>query len=607
MPGIAGIVNPLADISNQCSHICPVSDAVRTRGPVGTSLYISPHCIMACRIANESMPGESPCVTKIKQHDKEYIIVMDGTIYNYRELRSQLESYGCKFQGNSFSELVGYGYAIWNSACFMKLNGLFALAIWVVDDKKLVLARDHIGAKPLYYSFLRSTMVFASEIGGVTSHPLFKAEVGVEGLSELICLSPRNTPGNAVIKGIHELRPAHYLTFSPGGTVISRYWRIEEREHTDSAEETARQIRELITESISMQTTADYPVCGLLSGGLYSSLITAIICKNKHALFNHVYNTWSVEYEKSSKLTSMSFQSDSDIPWIRWICRELGTRHHYILLSTEDLLEALFEASEARGSPGTGDYDSALMLLFREISKEFPTIISGDCSDELFGYGIRSADHSATGRRRFPWVSNLAERISVFSTEIVEWIKPYEYIDKCYEEALFEYPRFALNATGLKKDFEAQWFSLYWNLPCILGRLDRTSMSYNLQARVPLCDYRLIEYLWNVPIDMKRYNGVDRGILIKSVQDLLPREILERKKRAFPRPIDPLYGEKIRNALKESVYDTESALRYLLDIRTLESMMRQQDACKRQTSYQQLFIWLIQLNGFFKSHNIRVL
>lgn len=607
MPGIAGIVNPLADISNQYSHICPVSDAVRTRGPAGTSLYISAHAIMASRTGHDGIPNENRTFAKIKYHDKEYRIIMDGAIYNYHELRSQLESYGCRFEGNTFSELVGYGYAIWDLACFRKLNGLFALAIWIADEKKLVLARDHVGAKPLYYSFIGSTMVFASEIRGITSHPLFKPEIAVEGLAELICLSPRNTPGSTVIKGIHELRPAHCLTFGPEGMSVSRYWIIEEREHTDSADETARQIREIITDAIFMQAEPGCPVCGLLSGGLYSSLITAIICKNKKKLSNYVYNTWSVEYEKGSKLIPTSFQSDPDIPWIRWICRELGTRHHYILLSTDDLLDALFEATEARGTPGTGDYDSALMLLFREIRKEFPVVISGDCSDELFGYGLRTYDHTSTGRRRFPWASNLAEKISVFNTEIVEWIKPYEFIEKCYEEALFEYPRFAMNATGLKKDYESEWFSLYWNLPFLLSRLDRTSMSYNLQARVPLCDYRLIEYLWNVPLEMKRYNGADRGLLRKSVEDLLPREILERKKRAFPRPTDPVYGEKIRNVLKEVIYDTESALRYLLDIKTLESMMRQQYQDKRHTSYLQLFIWLIQLHDFFRSYNIRAL
>lgn len=606
MPGIAGVINPLADISNQCSLILPVSEAVRTRGPAGTSLYISSHSIMAYRVANDCLSGENRHIARIKHQNKEYRVVMDGAIYNYRELRSQLESYGCRFEGNSYSELVGYGYAVWDTACFRRLNGLFALAIWIDEDKKLVLARDHVGAKPLYYSFLGNTMVFASEIRGITSHPLFKPEIDAEGLAELICLSPRNTPGNAVIKGIHELRPAHCLTFGPEGTTIQRYWRIEEREHTDSVNETARQIRELITDSIYMQITPGRPVCGLLSGGLYSSLITAIICKNEQGLLSHVYNTWSVEYEKSSKLVSMNFQIDTDVPWIRWICRELGTRHHYILLSTDDLLETLHEASEARGMPGTGDYDSALMLLFREIRKEFPVVISGDCSDELFGYCPKASELASSGKRRFPWASNLAEKLSVFTTEVVEWIKPFEFIDKCYEEALFEYPRFALNAKGLNKDYEPEWFSLYWNLPFQLSRLDRASMSYSLQARAPLCDYRLIEYMWNVPAEMKRYNNVERGLLIKSVQDLLPREILERKKHAFPKPADPAYGEKIRNMLREAAYDSESALRYLLDIRTLEAMMRQQDAGRRFRSYLQLFVWLIQLNDFFKSYNIRV-
>lgn len=606
MPGIAGIVNPMADISHQCSHICPVSDAIRARGPYGTGLYISPHSVMACRLS-EYKKGVSPQVTRISRYNREYVVVMDGTIYNYRELRSQLEASGCGFRENTFSELVGYGYAVWGNDCFMRFNGLFALAIWVSDERKLVLARDHIGAKPLYYSMLGSTMVFASEIGGITSHPLFRAEIDAEGLSELVCLSPLNTPGTTAIKGIRELRPAHYLTYTPEGTSISRYWRIEEREHTETPEKTAQKIIELITDSVLMQASDDFPVCGLLSGGLYSSIITAIICNNRHIIPGRVYNTWSVDYERSSRLTPLSFRTETDMPWTRWVCRELGTRHHYIILSTEDLLESLYDVSEAAVMPGAGDYDSALMLLFREIRREFPVVISGDCPDQLFGCSIKSTGDASPDIKRIPWTFSVSEKISILSTEIVEWIKPREYINKCYEEALFEYPRFAVNAKSLKKDYEPEWFSLYWNLPSILNRLDRTGMSHSLQARVPLCDYRLIEYLWNVPNDMKCYNGMDRGILIKAAQDLLPREVLVRKKHPFPRPVDPVYMEKIKCMVKETVYDNESALRHLLNIKALESMMRRKDDREHETSLHRLFIWLIQLNGFFRSYNIRAL
>lgn len=595
----------MADVAGQCSHICPVSDAIRARGPYGFGLYISANSVLASRTGSEVGAAFSPRVTKIRWNNKEYAIVMDGIIYNYREIRKQLESFGCRFSENTFSELAGYGYAVWDTALFERLNGVFALAIWVSDDKKLVLARDHVGAKPLFYSFLGNTMVFASEIRGITSHPLFRAEIDAEGLSELICLSPMNTPGSTAIKGIRELRPAHYLTYSPEGTSVSRYWKIEEKEHTDSPEETARRIRELIIGSVLNQASDDFPVCGLLSGGLYSSMITAIICREGKTPPGRIYNTWSVEYERSSRFASVSFRSDSDIPWIRWICRELGTRHHYIILSAEDLLETLSEASDAVITPGTGDHDSALMLLFREVRKEFPVVISGKCSDELFGCDTLGAEGPSPGM--IPWNFGVQDRISVLKAEIVEWIRPYEYMNKRYEEAVLDYPRFAANATGLRKDYEREWFSLYWLLPSVLGRLDRASMSYSLQTRVPLCDHRLIEYLWNVPLEMKRLSGADRGILVKAAQGLVPREILERKKRPFPRPVDPLYSEKIRNMLKETVYDNESVLRYLLDLKTLESMMRIQDERKLATSYHQLFLWLIQLNRFLRSFNIRVL
>lgn len=606
MSGITGLINPSEDISHQLNHICSVSDAIRTRGPNGSGLYVSPRSVLAQRVGCEGRQNDIPSVEKIRFLNKEYVLVLDGVIYNYLELRSELESYGCRFNGNSCAELIIYGYAVWNTACFKKMNGLFAVALWIADDSTLILARDHIGAKPLYYTLIGSTLIFASEIKGITSHPLFKATIGVEGLSELICLSPRNTPGSAVIKGIRELRPAHHLKYSPDGLSTARYWQIEEREHEDEADKTAEQIRDLIVDSVKMQMLSDCPLCGLLSGGLYSSMITAVICDHSRSLFNTIYNTWSVDYERSSRLTAQISQVESDTPWIRWICRKSGTRHHYIILSPSDLYEALPDVTEARGIPGMGDYDSALMLLFREIKKDFPIVLTGDCSDEVFG-GYKPHDSYATGKRRFPWASNLAEKINVFSNEIIDMVKPHEFIEKCYEEALFDYPKFAVNTAGLGRDKESEWFSLYWNLPCLLDRLDRMSMAFNLQTRVPLCDFRLIEYLWNIPVEMKQFNGTDRGLLRKSMRDYLPAGILERKKNPFPRPTDPVYEAKIRDMLRDIIYDTGSPLRYLLDMKTLESMMRQQGAGKRCPSYIQLYIWLIQLNDFFKNHNLTFL
>lgn len=607
MSGIAGMANPFENISHQCSYICSISDSIRTRGPNGTGLYASSHAILAHRAGDDFLQKDHKSIVRQSCKDQDYVVLLSGFIYNYKELRSELETHGCCFRGSSHAELVLYAYAVWHEACFLKLNGNYAFAVWIDRDRTLVLARDHFGAKPLYHTMMGSTLVFASEIRGITAHPHFKCTVGIEGLSELICLSPRNAPGSAVIKGIHELRPGHYAKYTPEGMATQRYWTIQEREHEDDPVKTAETIRELILDSVYRRMSSDAPFCGLLSGGLYSSLITSIVCEKGKNRNGNVFNTWSVDYEKSGKGPLLYGPDDIDTPWIRLMCRKAGTRHHYILLSVDDLLENLKEASDARGLPGMGDFDSSLMLLCREISKEYGVMLSGDCSDEVYGGGFKLQDHTGASKKRFPWSSHLAEKISIFSSEMIDTVKPYEFIEKCYEEALTEYLKFCPGAQRLARSCEAEWFSLYWSLPFLFDRLDRMSMAFNLEARAPLCDYRLVEYLWPIPPELKNLNGVERGLLRETFKDMLPPEILERPKSAYPRIVDPDYDNRIRSLLRDVIYDTGSPIRYLLEIKTLENMMRQQDQGKRYTSRSQLYSWLIQLNFFIRNNNITFL
>jgi asparagine synthase (glutamine-hydrolysing) len=604
MSGIAGMVNPFEDILLKSVNICSMSDAIRTRGANGAGHFISPHAVLLRRVGSSSFEGSS--VTKITIEGKTYVLTLDVVIFNSKELATELDLFGFECSSASCPELIIYAYIKWKEDFLKRLNGIFAIALWIAEDEVLILARDQVGAKPLFYYSSGSTLLFSSDIRGITCNPLSNVTMDSEGLSELICLSPRHTPGCGIIKGIYEVRPGCWLHYSKSGLKNARYWRIKEQPHEDDLGKTLETVRELIIDSVKRQMQSDVPLSGLLSGGLYSSLITAIAAENSKLLHSSIYNTWSVDFEKNNRgLRQRTQNGDSDTPWVRWVCRRVGTRHHYIILSSSDLADSLLDASEARGIPGMPDYDNSIMLLFREIRKDFSIVLSGDCSDEVFGSNIKASEHFTSGKRRLPWASNLSEKISIFKNDIIELIKPYEFIEKCYEEALAEYLKFAANSRQLAKGNEAQWFSLYWNLPCLLERLDRMGMACGLDVRVPFCDVRLIEYFWNIPPELRQLNNMDRGLLREAMRGHLPSDILERKKYPYPRIMDPDYEMKIKNMLFEIIQDPGSPVKPLLNLKTLESMMKQQqDLSRSYTSRSGLYGWIIQLNHFMKLNGI---
>jgi asparagine synthase (glutamine-hydrolysing) len=606
MAGIAGMVSPDEDILQKCVNICAMSDAIRTRGSSGAGHFISPRAAFLRRVSAINPIHDSNFISEQVVEGKTYVLIMDGTIFNQSELYQDLNSEKSCTGTLTCPELLIHAYVKWKEDFIRKLNGSFAFALWIQEDDILILARDQLGIKPLYYAISGRTLIFASDIKGITCHPLFETTLDIEGLSELICLSPRNTPGSGLLKGIHQVRPGHYLRFSREGLNTVRYWKMEKQTHEDDIVKTLETVRELVIDSVKRQMQSDVPLCGLLSGGLYSSLITAIVADYPMLLNNKIYNTWSVDFEKSSfSAKQRIYAGESDMPWIRWVCRRAGTRHHYIVLSPADLTDSLIEAAEARGIPGMPDYDTSLLLLFREIQKDFSIVLSGDCSDEVFGTGIRTNEYFTSGRKRLPWTSNLAEKISIFKNDVIDTIKPYEFIEKCYEEALADYPKFAVCDSSLNKENEAQWFSLYWNLPYMLERLDRMSMACGLEVRIPFCDTRLTEYFWNIPQELKRFNNMDRGLLREAMRGFLPSDILERKKNPFPHCLDPEYETKIKNMLIETVLDPCSPVKYLLNLKTLESMMKQhQDFNKRYTARSRLYGWIIQLDYFMRSNGI---
>jgi len=605
MSGIAGMVNPFEDIVYISSNLSEMSRLIHSRGTAGAGQFLTSNAVLLRRVGSEEASLNQPLIAEETVNGKDYVLLLDGVIFNMEELRTELSgSIPCS--DLSVQQLLIHAFCKWNTDLFRKLNGIFAIALWVKEDKNLILIRDQIGVKPLYYALTDKSLVFSSHIKGITGNPMINVKMDNEGLSELICLSPRHTPGSAVFHGVHELRPGHFITYSPEGFKSQRYWKIEERKHEDDIDKTFETIRELISDSVKRQIKTNTPLCGYLSGGLYSSIITSIVSSNPELLYGDVYNTWSVDYESDNgNKKQRAFTTDSDTPWVRWMCRKFGTRHHYIVLSSDDLAGSLLDAAEVRGFPGMADYDSSLLLLNREIQKDFNIVLSGECPDEIFGSNLRQTGHLAHSKKKLPWATNLAEKLSVFNTEIINMIKPYEFIEKCYEEALAEYLKFSVNSGRLDKEYEAQWFCLYWNLPSLMERLDTMGMAFGLETRVPLCDVRLIEYFWNIPQGLKRYNNRDRGLIREAMGGIIPQDIAARRKNPWPLTLDPEYEVKMKNMIMERIFDPGSPLKNLLNLKTLQSMMNQNyELSKPYTARSQFYGWLIQLDYFFRANGI---
>lgn len=274
MCGIVGWIDWQENLTQRGSLMEQMADTLCHRGPDARGQWLSPHAALAHRrlIVIDPQSGGQPM--SYQEGERSYTITYNGEIYNFRELRRELESYGHTFRTQSDTEVILHAYAEWGEACVQRLNGIFAFGLWDEQKQQLLLARDHLGVKPLYYAQRGSTILFGSELKVLLSHPLIKAEVDARGLAEILTFS--RVPGSGIYRDVYELRPGHMLLCRQSGLQIRRYWSLRSAPHTDDLATTAEYIRTLLEDTVKHQLIADVPVVTLLSGGLDSSGLTAM-------------------------------------------------------------------------------------------------------------------------------------------------------------------------------------------------------------------------------------------------------------------------------------------------------------------------------------------
>ncbi|WP_102713737.1 asparagine synthase (glutamine-hydrolyzing) [Paenibacillus castaneae] len=613
MCGITGWIDWNRDLTKQSESLEKMTETLAPRGPDASGTWISAHCALGHRRLSVIDPenGAQPMIRHTG--DDKYVVVYNGELYNAPELRKELESRGRTFTTSCDTEVLLVAFMEWGKACVERFNGIFAFAIWNVEQQELFLARDRLGVKPLFYSTQDGLFIFGSEQKCILAHPSVKPEVGAEGLAEIFILGPARTPGHGVYKQISELRPGRCMVVNHVGVRTITYWQLESHPHEHDVDATAEHVKELLKDTVERQLVSDVPVCTLLSGGLDSSALTTLAVNYYNQNGQGNVHTYSVDYTDNDKnFVAHAFQPNSDAPWIERMTSHLGTIHHPIQFDTPELVAALSAATFARDLPGMADVDASLLLFCHEIKKDATVAISGEAADEIFGGYPWFHREEALSADTFPWSLASSMRADLLAPDVAAWIKPLDYIGDRYAEAKAEVPHLAGDNEQLRQMRQMSYLNITRFMPTLLDRKDRMSMAAGLEVRVPFCDHRLVEYVWNIPWEIKASGDREKGILRKALRGVLPDDVLTRKKSPYPKTHNPNYLTAVKSLLLDVLNDSSSPLLPLINVQKVRELA-ESDTAKSNIPWfgqlmsgPQLFAYLYQVNLWMKQYKVTI-
>ena len=603
MCGIAGAVSFIEDMREDMKIYEKMQHALLRRGPDQRGMVLKRQAaLIHTRLAVIDIDGGRQPMSFGR-----YTIVYNGELYNTEELRRELAGdFG--FTTHSDTEVVLKSYIKWGSTCVDRFNGIFALAVWDEEEQRLFLARDRIGVKPLFYYDTGTRLIFASELPSLLEHPLVPHEIDAEGAAELLLMAPGRTMGCGVIRGVKEVKPGWCGYYTAEGTKLWEYWRLRAYELHESFEDTAEHVRELVLDSVRRQLVSDVPVCTFLSGGLDSSLISSVAAAELKKQGRQL-TTLSVDYRNNEKyFRSSHFQPDSDPEYIACMAEYLGTDHHNIVLDTADLAKALDDAVEARGLPGMADVDSSMLLFCREIKKYGTVALSGECADEIFGGYPWYRDEDIRMTDGFPWAQSTVYRSRFLCDRYAREIDAGDYVYSAYRRTADYAMKLPDDSPLEYRMREMTQLNFHWFMQTLLDRKDRMSMYSGLEVRVPFCDYRIAEYMYNVPWEYKDYKGREKGLLREAMKEWLPEKVLWRKKSPYPKTHDPVFLDIVTERLR-SVLDSGGRLTELVKREELERLLRHEDHVQwygQLMNLPQTIAYFVQLNCWLERFDIKL-
>src|SRR5258706_644043 len=580
MCGIAGWVN-LERSNDSQSHsevvLHSMCERIAHRGPDAEGLWLDDTVAVGMRRLSviDLRTGDQP----VYSEDKSVVVMMNGELYNYREIRADLEKRGHKFVTQTDTEIVPHLYQEYGDDFVDHSNGMFAITLWDTRKKRLVIARDRYGEEPLYYGVFDGKLIYACEPKALIAHPVVKPELNLEALRQYLSFDYVPAP-NSIYKGISKLPAAHIMTVENGEIKTRRYWNLtfSKNGHTPSLDKAATELRELLSDAVRMRLVADVPLGILLSGGVDSSTVAAFA--TQHAT-------------ETVKTFSIGFSEDSfdETRYAREVAAHLGTDHYEEILSVEKAGDLIGEIGTWLDEPLSDGSLIPTYLLARFVRKHVTVGLGGDGSDEVFaGYPL-SLGHKMAGVYgsipsflRSGLIEPIVRHLPVSSKNLSFDYKAKRFVKSAKYETvtrhhswfgsfsideqkplltenvlaqthgdIYSGPRNLLDICDAQDEIERmQYLDMnFYMAEDILTKVDRASMAVSLETRAPFLDPRIGQFAASLPLDYKLHGSKGKYILKKSVEGLLPRSILSRSKKGFGIPI----AEWLKGRLNPLMHD----------------------------------------------------
>jgi asparagine synthase (glutamine-hydrolysing) len=608
MCGIVGWLDFGRDLREQEQVVAGMVETMRRRGPDDGGRWLSAHAALGHRrlAVIDIEGGRQPMLADRDDPAGPVVLVYSGEVYNFPELRAELVGLGHVFRTRSDTEVVLNAYRQWGADCVERLNGMFAFAVWDSARESLLLARDRMGVKPLYYFPLPQGVLFASEPKGIMANPLFTPVVDEESLP-ILFNARLALPGETPLRGLREVPPGHTVHFGRDGFRERAYWELVSAPHADDLDTTVGHVGDLLADIVRRQLVADVPLSSMLSGGLDSTVVSALAAREYARTGQGRLTTFCVEFEGDDEhFTPTELRPEIDAPYARLAADHLGTDHVRVALETRSLTDALPAARRARDLPGLGQFDTSMYLLFERMRTRSTVALSAEAADELFGGYPWYHNPETIARDGFPWLGDAPRLADCLAPDVAARARPREAEQDRYRTLLARVPRLPGEDVVNARMREVLFLSMQRPLLYLLDRKDRMSMAHGLEVRVPYCDHRLVEYVWNIPWSMKVADGREKSPLRLAAAGIVPPETLARPKSAYPGTHDPSYEHEVIRYVEKLVDDRASPLYGVLDARRVDDIRGRGEKTMTWLNAAHLLLPLLEIDTWMREYHVQL-